>query len=64
MKLVVLLLSVSIICLSCKEKISESTTESQNEPQVAKVVYPENLSKVFEAHGGLDLWKQMQTLKF
>ena len=64
MKLVVFLLSASMICLSCKEKISENTTEPQNEPLVTKVVYPENLSKVFEAHGGLDLWKQMQTLKF
>jgi len=64
MKLAVFLLSVSMICLSCKEKTSENTTESRNESQVTKAVYPESISKVFDAHGGLDLWKQMQTLKF
>jgi len=64
MKLTVFFLSISMFCFSCKKKNTETSTVSKDDSAVVKTTYPENLSKVFNAHGGLSLWKQMQTLKF
>ncbi len=64
MKLTVFFLSVSMICFSCKEKTAETNDTPKNDSVIAGTIYPENLSKVFDAHGGLAMWKQMQTLKF
>jgi hypothetical protein len=64
MKLQTLLLIVLVFMCSCKEKTAEINDTSKNDSVIAETIYPENLSKVFDAHGGLDLWKQMQTLQF
>lgn len=64
MKLHSLLLIILIIFSSCKEKNTESQDVQEDPINSASNSYPENLNMVFEAHGGLDLWKQMQTLKF
>lgn len=52
---------------SCKDKTSES--KQKNEPHVEDVEelstsYPEALEKIFEAHGGLETWEEMETLEF
>ena len=68
MKFKSLLLIALIVLTSCKDdKKSESVESidySEAELDVTTSTYPETISKVFDAHGGLDTWKEMQTLKF
>ncbi|MFK7782961.1 hypothetical protein [Psychroserpens sp.] len=68
MKLKSLLVIALLVFTSCKNdknsKPVESVNYSETELDVTTSTYPESISKIFEAHGGLDTWKQMQTLKF
>ena len=50
-----LLLLLVVIAVSCK---NEAKKEAKKEPVVAvkKEVFPTELGKVFEAHGGIDKW--------
>ena len=62
------LILMMFIIVSCKDKKSEETTPEETSTEVTTEVetptYPENLTQVFEAHGGLDKWKEMGTLEF
>ncbi len=62
------LLSLSLIVLSCKNNTSETTTETKaentTEQQSKTSKYPENLLNVFNAHGELDTWSTMKSLSF
>ena len=67
MKFKSLALIALLIASSCKDannKVEASVDYSKENLDVSTTVYPENISKIFEAHGGLDTWRQMQTLKF
>ncbi len=59
-----ILLSLSLIALiSCKQ--SEEKPAYQNEDlNITTSVYPENITKVFKAHGGIDAWNTMESLVF
>lgn len=63
------LVLVSVFCImmfSCKE-IPKDIKEEITAEKVAKIDnlnYPEELHKVFEAHGGLANWKNKRTLSF
>ena len=53
----IVLLTIAVITLSaCKEK---AVAEKMNEN-----IFPENLIKVFEKHGGLDEWIKLRQLSF
>lgn len=62
------LLVVLGIIVSCKDKTTE--TKPETEPLVEEEIdtvlkqYPENISKVFDAHGGIAIWDDMETLEF
>ncbi|WP_299336840.1 DUF6503 family protein [uncultured Psychroserpens sp.] len=68
MKLKTALVCLLVVFSSCKEDKSTTTVESvdysKEELDVTTSVYPETITKVFDAHGGIDTWKKMQTLKF
>ncbi|MEO6347942.1 MAG: DUF6503 family protein [Aquaticitalea sp.] len=68
MKKLTFLLLLLLTITSCKDKKSESEmpmdTSTEQPKEVEKPKYPENLTKVFDAHGGLDTWKTMRTLEF
>lgn len=69
MKLKSILVIMALVFMACKNDKSEDAVESsidhpEKELEVTTSTYPESISKVFDAHGGLDVWKQMQTLKF
>lgn len=68
MKKTIYLLILLITIASCKDKTSEpekpKVQETETPKEVEKPKYPENLAKVFEAHGGLDTWNEMETLEF
>lgn len=68
MKLKYLLILLVLISISCKD-IKTSETENSIDYKTENLdittsVYPKIISKVFDAHGGIDAWKKMQTLKF
>ena len=51
---------------SCK---NESKTESivieeVKQEDILTSIYPESISKIFDAHGGIDNWNRMQSLSF
>ena len=57
-----LVLTLLIACKQTTETKKETTTEKTTEKVVR--TYPESISKVFKAHGGLDAWQKMKTLEF
>jgi len=52
--------------VSCKENAKATKTETEPLKAVVEVTdnYPEALKKVFDAHGGLESWKEKHTLTF
>ncbi|RAJ13216.1 DUF6503 family protein [Olleya aquimaris] len=57
-----------LLVMSCKnEPKSETTTVTDYSKETLDVttsIYPEHLTKVFDAHGGIDLWKSMKSLEY
>ncbi|MEM5566072.1 DUF6503 family protein [Psychroserpens sp. AS72] len=68
MKLPSLLLITLLVFTSCKDNKTTNNVESINYSEekldVTTSVYPENISNIFDAHGGIDAWRKMNTLKF
>ncbi len=68
MKKIFYLSLILVVMVSCKDKSTESKNETEpyleEELDVTTSVYPENLTKVFDAHGGIDVWNEMETLEF
>lgn len=64
MKIKIFLLAFGLIIISCKNKTEKVTEYSEENLDVTTSIYPENISKVFEAHGGLDNWNTMKSLEF
>ena len=59
-----ILLSILIISvISCKQLKNKEKEDIQS-TKVETKKYPEAISKVFEAHGGLDVWNDMKSLSF
>ena len=57
-----------VLMVSCKDKTPETKTETEpyieGELDVTTSVFPENISKIFDAHGGIEAWNDMETLEF
>lgn len=68
MKKLTFVLILLVTISSCKDKKTETEMPkddmSEQPMESAKPAYPDNLTKIFDAHGGLDTWKQMRTLEF
>ncbi len=63
MKKTALLLLTVALMFSCKQETK--TNDYKNETlDVTTTIYPENISKIFKAHGGIDHWNAMQSLVF
>ncbi len=63
MKKTALLLLTVALMFSCKQE--KKANDYKNETlDVTTSIYPENISKIFDAHGGLDNWNTMQSLVF
>ncbi|MEC3908403.1 DUF6503 family protein [Tamlana sp. 2201CG12-4] len=60
----ILLLVIAISLTSCKNNKKESIDYSKENLEITTSIYPENISKVFEAHGGVENWNKMQSLTF
>lgn len=61
-------LTLLLIVSACKEnKTPESVEITKTKEEVLEETtykYPENLTKVFNTHGGIDAWKSMKSLAF
>ncbi|WP_299123896.1 DUF6503 family protein [uncultured Winogradskyella sp.] len=66
MKKIALLFLFTILITACKnESKTESTiVEDFSKEDITTSIYPESITKVFDAHGGIDNWNKMQTLSF
>ncbi|MCF7561418.1 hypothetical protein L3X39_12285 [Sabulilitoribacter multivorans] len=64
MKIKLLILSLLLLIMSCKNKTENTTNYSEEKLDVTTSIYPENITKIFEAHGGLDTWNAMKSLEF
>ncbi|WP_296381691.1 DUF6503 family protein [Winogradskyella sp.] len=65
MKKILHLLLFAILIAACKDKSEARTPESKLEAKdITTSIYPESITKVFDAHGGIDNWNKMQTLSF
>lgn len=53
-----------IIVSSCKNNKKEVINTSEESIEENTINYPDNLMKIFDAHGGLDAWNKMQSLEF
>ncbi|TMM28606.1 hypothetical protein FDT66_13450 [Polaribacter aestuariivivens] len=59
----IILLFLAITVISCKND-SKKESQQQEEKNVQKENFPENLAKVFEAHGGINTWRKSKVLSF
>ena len=58
-------LLILLLFAACKQTPrNDLKNEQQDGPTVVEDKYPRSLSKVFEAHGGLELWKEQRTLSY
>ncbi len=69
MKKLLFLAASIVLFLGCQNKSEKPDLSKTAEVAIKPVSidfsqYPEPLQKVFEAHGGLDRWKSMQTITF
>jgi hypothetical protein len=64
MKIISLILMLFIVVASCKKKTTPIVDYSEEKLDITTSIYPENISKVFEAHGGIDNWNTMKSLEF
>ena len=68
MKKLTYILILLLTITSCKDKKAESQSSKDNEFETPeeniKPNYPDDLLKIFDAHGGLAIWNDMRTLEF
>ena len=68
MKKIVYLIMILALSVSCKDKAADKSTDT--DPEMEDAIdqtiadYPNDLVKIFNAHGGLDAWNEMETLEF
>jgi len=63
MKKIILLIACSLVIVSCKET-KETDNNTEQELKVTSRTYPENVSKVFNAHGGIDKWNAFEGMYY
>ncbi|WP_136479926.1 DUF6503 family protein [Cognatitamlana onchidii] len=63
MKNIIYILLITLL-LSCKNKTVINSTQVNSVQSSQVNTYPESVSRVFKAHGGLDRWNALRTLQF
>ena len=60
------ILLIALLIMTCKnEPKQESTVEEEVKTEdITTSIYPESITKVFDAHGGIDNWNKKQSLAF
>lgn len=65
----ILAMTILVVFSACKQNNAkpetiETSEETVEVVEVEKANYPENLTKVFDAHGAIDAWKAMKSKAF
>ncbi|MEP5339735.1 MAG: hypothetical protein ABJL44_09630 [Algibacter sp.] len=60
----ILFLTIIILFVSCKNDKKVDVNTSEENLEIAANIYPENISKVFDAHGGIAVWNSIENLVF
>lgn len=63
MKKIVVLVALSLVIISCKNE-AKKETKKEVAKEIKKEVFPADLGKVFEKHGGINTWRNTQILSF
>lgn len=63
MKRVFLLLIIAMI-VSCKNELKKEVSKKEADKEIKNENFPDELGKVFQTHGGIDIWRKAQTLSF
>lgn len=69
MKKIIYVFLLAVVSVACKNETKPETTtvvevEELATETVITSIYPESITKVFNAHGSIDAWNKMQTLSF
>jgi hypothetical protein len=66
MKKIARVLLLLVLITACKNdtKTESTVIEAVKSEDITTSIYPESITKVFDAHGGIDNWNKMQTLSF
>ena len=66
MKKIAFIFLFALALISCKNeaKVESTEVETVTKDDITTSIYPESITKVFDAHGGIDNWNKMQTLSF
>lgn len=66
MKKIVYVVLVAVLISACKNETKTETTvvNEVSKEDITTSIYPEDLTTIFDAHGGIDQWNKMQTLSF
>lgn len=59
-----ILLPICFLAFACGESNPETQETNSAETTSAETTYPEAVSRVLEAHGGIDAWKTQRTLTY
>ena len=63
MKKIALLIFILLGVLSCKQE-SKSTSINEETNEIVSKAYPEAVSKIFDAHGGITAWNEFKGLSY
>ena len=66
MKKLSFVLLIVLLITACKNesKLESTVIEDVSIDDITTSIYPESITKIFDAHGGIDNWNKMQTLAF
>ena len=63
MKNLIVLMLILVVTISCQQA-KNKVDYSNDDLEIITSIYPEDITKVFDAHGGIDNWNTMKTLTF
>lgn len=64
MKNIIFLLLILALLFSCKENTKTNDVTEQVEEVIVAKTYPETISKIIDAHGGIEDWDSLENLVF
>lgn len=66
MKKIVYVLLLAILFTACKNEPKQDSkmVDEVKQEEITTSIYPESITKVFNAHGSIDNWNKMQSLSF
>lgn len=66
MKKILTITFIAVVFASCKNetKVESTVIETVTKEDISTSIYPKSITKIFDAHGGIDNWNKMKTLSF